>query len=255
LQASTSAGYTALSTTLNGAATAGSTTIVLSDASGVVVGRQYQLGGSEREFGETVLVVAVSSNTVTLAQPVLKNRANGTTFKSTRVTFAIGTGVTASPLTNCFLEYTYAYGSVTQDLVIVPFDVVRYNPVSFVDSQALRRLDPQLFKRVASGLYLQGVIDNTWDSLLDKIAAKVPPGAVVGTIDLTRAHCFLVFIELLTMGANNAETRELLAFLERKFAESFTETLGRLAIDSDQDGDAVTGEKGFVVSSIKVIRC
>jgi hypothetical protein len=57
------------------------------------------------------------------------------------------------------------------------------------------------------------------------------------------------------MGANNAETRELLAFLERKFAESFTETLGRLAIDSDMDGDAVTGEKGFVVSSIKVIRC
>lgn len=255
LQASTAAGYVALNTTLAAAAAAGARTLTVTSTVGFVAGRSYLLGGPEATGGEFVLVGrVVNGTTLTLVRALRSARAIGDTIASTRVTFPIAAGTSATCGRNLRIEWTWESGGVAQDPVVLPFDVTRYAPVTFCNTESVRTLDPLVSKRIADGTYMPALLDTSWTMLLRRVAAKVAPGGVAGTVDLTIPHGYLTLVLLLEPGAGDTETDAHIARLETRFTQELDAALAALAIDSDQDGDGKTGEAGWGRRTITLIR-
>lgn len=222
----------AVSTTLSGAASAAAQTLSLTSATGVTAGRRYLLAGTEDAGGEVVTVRSISGTTATLARPLSRAAASAATFQSARVTVSLSAIATVGRHHRITLAYDVA--TVAQPPWQVPFDVVRYVVRTGLTLEDVRALDPQFAKRLPAGTWLPGLIDRAWSMLLARVAAKVDPGAVIGGIDLTTAHGYLVrALALETAGPEHEGARALMAGrFEQEFAASLTTT----AVDNDQDG-------------------
>lgn len=221
-----------VSTTLSGAASAAAQTLSLASATGVTAGRRYLLAGTEEEGGEVVTVRSISGTTATLVRPLTRAAASGATFKSTRISVSVSAVGTVGRHHRIALAYDV--GAVAQPPWQVPFDVVRYVVRTGLTLEDVRALDPQFAKRLPAGTWLPGLIERAWAMLLARVAAKVDPGAVIGGIDLTTAHGYLVrALALETAGPENESTRALMA---ARFEQEFEASLTTTAVDNDQDG-------------------
>ena len=237
-----------VATTLSGSASAGATSVTVASATGITAGRRYLLAGGEDAGGETVTVRAVSSNTVTLVRPLRWAAASGASFVGHRITMALTSLSTADR--HYRAEVTWAVSTVAQPPFVVPFDVVRYWPRSGLTAEDLRDLDPLFSKRLPAGTWIPAVIDRAWDQILARVASKVAPGALVGALDLTVPHGYLVRALLLeTAGPDAAQERELLF---ARYGAELDSALAATAIDDDQDG-AVEPHEGWY-RSIPVLR-
>jgi len=229
-----------VATTLSGAASAGATSVTVTSATGIVAGRRYLLAGGEDAGGETVTVRAVSSTLVTLVRPLRWAAASGASFVGHRVTLSLS--AIASEARHYRAEIAWAVSAVTQPPFVVPFDVVRYWPRTGLTAEDLRDLDPLFNKRLPAGTWIPAVIDRAWDQLLARVASKVDPGALVGALDLTVPHGYLVRALLLeTAGPEAAQERELLF---ARYSTELDSALAAAAIDDDQDG-AVEPHEGW----------
>ena len=233
-QASTAASLDAVNTTLNGAAALGALTLVVTSATGIVVGRRYLVGASEALGGEWVTVSLVSGTTVTLARRLRRAQATGAAFASTRVSMTIPS--IATPARNYRARYAWPGADALPD-VDVPFDVTRYTPVTSLTTEDLRDLDPLVSKRIAEGTWLPAVIAEAWEQMLRHVAAKLDPGAVVGAVDLTTPHQYLVRALLAETGTGD-EAREYREAMATRYAQERDAALGSLAVDKEQDGTA-----------------
>lgn len=229
LQAAATIAREATDTTLASPATAGTRTLVATSAADVQVGRRYQLGGTEDAGGEDVLVRAKATNTLTLARPIRTDRAAGVTLRSTRVDVTVSTASTATCQRHLVAEVTYTVTSA-RPLWVEDFDVTRYAPQTALTLEALRAIDPIVAKRLPEGTWWPELRDLTWDRLLRRVAGKVAPGALVGTVDLTDAHGYLVLADLATGDPDRGPA------LEARFRQELDATLASSAIDSEQAG-------------------
>lgn len=251
IQASTAAGFTPLATTLSAPAPAGSRTMTLVSTTGVVAGRLYQVGGPEATGGEFVLVTKVTgATTLAIARPLRAARASGDAFASTLVTFPIAAATAAVAARNHRVEWDWASGGEDQDPLALPFDVTRYSPVTYASTETVRRRDALASKRIPEGTWMPDVLADAWTMLLRRVAAKVPPGGIVGTVDLTIPHEYLTLVLLLEPGAGTTEADAQLARLETRFSQELDAAMATLATDENQDGDAQTGEPGWGTKSI-----
>jgi hypothetical protein len=78
--------------------------------------------------------------------------------------------------------------------------------------------------------------------ILDRVAAKVPPGAVVSSSTLSRAHKYLIRT-LLTETAGEA-WESYRAKMAGRFQQEMDAALGASGVDTDQDG-AVEENEGY----------
>lgn len=231
-----------VNTTLSGAASAGATTLALTSATGVTVGRRYLVGGAESVGGETVTVTALSGTTATLARKLRRAQASGATFAGTRMTVALTSACTTTVQEGCRVEWT---DPDTADVLVFDFDVVRWTPRTHLTIASLHTLDPLLSKRIPEGLWLPDLLDEAWDRLTDDLAAKGRvPGGVAGVINLTRAHGYLVRALIAEAGGRSAEEIAYLDDMRLRYQQDRDATLARLGYDAD--GDAGT-EKGASV--------
>jgi hypothetical protein len=242
VQTSASVTLGTCNTTLSGAASAGTLTLTVTAATGIVVGRDYLVGGSEETGGEFVTVRALSGTTVTLVRPLRYARASGVAFVSTRVDMAIGASAVTSLGRHYRCEITWAVSSASQPTTFVPFDVTRYSPLSTLKSVDVLDLDPLLTKRLPAGTWLPGVIEQAWDMILRRLAQSKPPGALIGAIDLTTAHGYLTRKLLAETGGTDAA--DYADRMMAAFQAEFETTLASCAIDDDQDG-AVEKHEGW----------
>lgn len=255
LQVSEAAGHVVTATTLTAPAPAGSRTLTVASTTGFVAGREYLVGGSTDTGGEFVRVSKVTSaTTLALAMALRTARSSGDALASTRVTFAIGAGATAVCGRNFRIEWEWASGGESQDPITIPFDVTRYSPVSSASVETVRTLDALVGKRIPDGTWMPAVLATAWDMLLRRVAAKIPPGGVAGTIDLTIPHGYLTLVLLLEPGAGDPDIAAHLARLETRFGQELDAAMGALATDHDQDGDAKSGEPGWGTRSIAFVR-
>jgi hypothetical protein len=248
--ASTSATVDNVDTTLNGAASAGASSVVVTSAGGITAGRKFLLGGSETTGGERVTVKSVSGTTVTLARPLRMAKSNGARFTSTRVECAVTAAAVPSYGRHYRVTIAWSVSSVPQSPVEVPFDVVRYLPLTHLSLDDVTDLDPLLLKRLPAGLWPPALIERAFDQLCRRIAAKKEPGALIGAIDLTIPHGYL-FRALLaeTAGSDFDEYRKLMV---ARYAETLDEVLASAAFDDDADGEPESHEQWF--RSVDVIR-
>ncbi len=257
LQSSASVTLATTNTSVSGTLAAGATGCVVLAATGITRGSEYILGNtsttaaSEDEGGEMVMVKTISSTTVTFVRPTRNAYTTGPLFQSRKVSCSItGTNI-ASVGRHHRLEISYNVGSVAQPPVIVPFDVVRYNPVSSLDLEDLSDLDPILRKRLPAGFYWPSLRDRAWDMLMRRVAAKVDPGAIVGALDLTTPHLYLARMLLAETGGEAWEPyRERMA---ERFTEEFEAALGTMAVDNDQDG-VIEQHEGASMDTIELRR-
>lgn len=236
VQGATAAALDAVDTTLAASAAVGAQQLTLTSAVGITIGRRYLLSGREDAGGETVTVCAINGAVVRLVRRLLSARAVGATFQSTRVRFAInalqGYG------RNHRVEYSWPAGDA-QPTHIVPFDLLRYAPVSSLTIEDLRDADPLIAKRMADGLWLPGVMAQAWDTLLRHIAAKIDPGAIAGVRDLTSAHGYLT--RSLVAETGGPDVADYLSQMRTRYREERDAALAAGAYDVAQTGAARTG--------------
>lgn len=234
VQASASVTLGTSNTTLSGAASAGATSVSVTSASGITAGRKYLVGGREDEGGERVTVRSVSATTVTLARALRAAKASGAAFQSTRVEMAVASTTPSAVGRHWRAEVTWAVSSASQPTHVVAFDVVRFQPVSTLDGDAIADLDPTLAKRLPAGTWLPGVLDQCWDMVLRRVAQQKNPGSLVGTLELTTAHAYLVRATLAETGGEDwAAYRD---DMRQRFKDELDAALGAAAIDDDGDG-------------------
>lgn len=232
----------AVNTTLNGAVSAGATSVVVTSATGITAGRRYLIGGAVETGGEWVTVKSVSGTTVTLVRDVITAKASGAAFQSTRVECAVSATGSAAIGRHHRCELTYLVSTAARDIATQTFDVTRYSLTSFTTIESMRDLDPLIAKRLPAGIWLPTFLDRAWDMITARIATQKDPGALVGAIDLTVPHTYMCRVLLAELaGDDYAKTREMLA---KRFLEEFDATLGAHAFDDDQDG-AIESNEGF----------
>lgn len=249
--AATSVTLGTTNTTLSGASAAGATTVSVTSASGVVVGRRYLVGGSEDVGGERVTVKSISGTTLTLARPLLRAKASGATFQSTRVECALTAASVATIGRHYRVEITWAVSTVSQPTFVVPLDVVRYQAISTVTSyEDVADFDPISGKRLPAGTWFPATRERTWDILLRRVAGRVDPGALVGCLDLTTPHIYLTRAILAETGGDEWERYR--ALMAQRFTEEFEAAITTKPVDNDQDGAVESHEGAF--SSIALFR-
>lgn len=254
LQASANATLDTVNTTLSAAPSAGAGTVSVTLATGITMGRRYLIGTSEAAGGEIITVKSLASTTVTLARPLRRAHANGAAFAGTRVTLAVGAAACPTCQRHCRAELAWKVSTAAQDPLVLPFDVVRYAPVSYLCAEDLRDLDPVLAKRMAEGVWLPATIDRAWDMLLTRVAARsVHPGGLVGVIDLTAPHGYLTRALLAETSTQGAEREDL----EKRFAQELDAVLAAGVYDADQDG-STTGDEDIAARwrrGGRMVRC
>lgn len=251
LQTATAPTLDAVNTTLTAGVAAGASVLPVTDATGITAGRRFLLGGAESVGGEMVTVRSVASLNVTLMRPLRAAQATGATLQGTRLTFAIGAAGCPAPGRNYRIEWTPASGD--EDLALVlPYDVTRYAPVTYLTLEDLRDLDPILSKRLSAGTWLPAVVDRAWTVLLGHVSQKIDPGGVAGTVDLTLAHGYLTRALLAETAGKDDETVAYLEDMRTRYAQERDNALGALAYDASQTGVAKNGT-GWARRSIRLV--
>lgn len=251
-QSSASASLDSVNTTLTGSAVAGASTLNLTDGTGVTVGRRYLLGGAEATGGEMVTVKAYAANVATLARPLRAAQATGATFQGTRLTFSVGASAVTVPYRNMRIEWTPA--AADSDLALaLPFDALRWAPVTYLTIEDLRDLDPLLAKRLSAGTWLPAVVARAWDVLLGHIAQKIDPGGVTGMVDLTIAHGYLVRALLAETVGKDDEATAYLTDMRARYTQERDNALGALAYDAGQTGNA-SARVGWTARNVRMVR-
>lgn len=196
---------------------------------------------------------AITGTTITLARPLRLAQASSATFQGTRLSFAIGAGAIAAVGRNLRVEWTPAAGD--EDLALaLPFDVTRYAPVTYLTTEDLRDLDPLLAKRLAAGTWLPAVVERAWQVLLGHVSQKIDPGGVVGTVDLTLAHGYLVRALLAETAGKDDEAVKYLDDMRERYVQERDNALGACAYDAAQTGNAKNGAGGWARRSIPLVR-
>lgn len=240
-----------VNTTLSSAASAGATSLTVTSASGITVGRRYLVGGAEESGGEWVTVASIASTTITLARPLVRAQASGAAYQGTRVSCAVTAAMASAVYRGCRCEITYTVSAAARPVVSVEFDVTRYRLTSGLTLDHVRDLDPTIVKRAATGTVWPRVIASAWERIVDRIGLQKDPGGLVGAIDLTQPHALAVRLLIAEQSLDPegiARATELRARLDAELAVH----LAARAFDDDQDG-AIESHEGFV-RTINLIR-
>lgn len=228
-----------VNTTITADVAAGRATLAVTSATGITRGRRYLLDGAEDGGGEQVTVVGIAPTTLTLARVLRRAHASAATFASTRLSFPITAASTATVGRNLRVEWT---DPDTSDVVAVPFDVVRWSPLTTLTSEGLRGADPLFTKRIPADLWLPDTITAAWDKITDALATKGRvPGGFAGTIDLTRAHSYLCRALLAEGFTRDAEGAAYIDDMRGRYRQELEETLAGIAYDEGGSGAAKTG--------------
>ncbi len=238
--AATAVAMDSVDTTLAGAATAGAVTVSVTLATGIVVGRKYLLAGAESAGGERVTVKAINGTTITLVRPLRIAKAILATFQSTRLSCAITAAAVATIARHYRIEVTYLVSTVAQPAAVFPFDVVRVVPTTTLATDDIADLDPIFAKRIAAGVWMPALIERTWEMVCRRLAARVDPGAILGSRDFTTPHSYLTReVVLEGAGADYEPMRQLMA---KRFLEEFDAACAETPVDNNQDAVVAPNE-------------
>ncbi len=251
VQTSSAVTLDTVNTTLSGAASAGAVTVSVASATGITRGRKYLLTGNENAGGERVTVKSVSGTTVTLVRPTRIAHLTAATFQSTRMTCAIAAASVGSIARHYRLEITYAVATATAPVAVFPFDVVRIAPTSTLTADDIADLDPIFAKRIAAGVWVPSLIERAWEMLCRRVAAKVSPGALLGSRDFTTPHSYLV--QALVLEGAGDDYEKMRDLKGARFQQEFDAACAETPVDNDQDG-AVESNEGIKPRTIQLQR-
>lgn len=222
----------------------------LDSTTGVVSGRRYFLDGPENTGGESVTVKSVSGSTVTLYRPLERSHTSGSQFFGTLLQTTISGSQLGTVGKHYRAEAHWYLNDVEQAPMVVDFHCVRFSPESYLTLEDIRDLDPTLLQKWPKGMVFDKIRAKTKEMMLNRVASTVDPGSIVGIVDLTVAHSFLVRSEIaLTAGPDWNDYRDKMV---QRYQEEFEAALQANAIDSNQDGQIGVNE--YFRKTIRLVR-
>lgn len=241
------------SSTVNAAATFGATTLNIGSTTSFKVGHRYLVGNTDPDdyTAEHITIKSKTTNTIRLMRPLLWDHASGDPLVSTQVQVDLTPAQTSQIGVGHRVEIAYSVSGSAQPLHIESFTVARYLPISHLNIETLRDLDPTLSKKIPSGLSWVDFRDSTWEMVLNRVALNYSPGALVGTVNLTQPHAFFCRMSLAELaGPDYMDYRNMMA---QRFDEELKAALGSAVMDNDQDG-STTGKNDKYVQQMRLIR-
>lgn len=241
------------SSTVNAAANIGALSLNVGSTTNFKVGHRYIVGNSDPDeyTAEHITVKSKTSNTITLLRPLMFDHASGDTIASSQVNITVSAAQASELGMGHRVELSYQVSGSAQPVVVDTFSVTRYLPISHLNIETLRDLDPTLTKKIPSGTSFNDLMEQTWNMVLNRVAINYSPGSLVGTINLTVPHAFLVRMTLAEIaGPDFLEYRNLMA---QRFQEELNFALGSCVFDADQDG-STNGRNDKYVRQMVIVR-
>lgn len=239
---SASATYTSssVSTVLQSSVSGGVTFLPLDTTASIQSGKRYLLDGREDFGGEFVTIKNLTVSGANLYRPTINSHASGSSFEGTLVKVLLSGSSTETVGNNFYCKVAYEVNSEPQAEIHKSFNVTRFVPVTNLSIEDLRDFDPQLGKKGLSGLHIKNLIDNAWEMILARIGARGNMGGLIGSVDLTNPHNYLVRRLILE---NDPERKEQADAFSQRFNEEFEASMGVAAHDADGDGSINPNER------------
>lgn len=241
------------SSSVNAAATAGATTLNIGSTTNFKVGHRYIVGNTDPDdySAEHLTIKSKTTNTIRLMRPLLWDHAANDPIVSSQINLDITPAQTSEIGKGHRVEISYRVSGSVQPVHVESFTVSRYTPISHINIETLRDLDPTLSKKIPSGLSWEDFKTQSWEMLLNRIELNYSAGSLVGTVNLTQPHAYMIRMLLAELaGVDYIEYRNLMA---QRFDEELKYALGACVFDADQDG-STTGKNDKYVQKLRIIR-
>ena len=230
---------------------AGSSLIVLNSTSSIQKGKRYLFGGPEELQGEFVTVkrLGPADNAVTLMRPTINFHEVSSSFESTDVRVLVSGSSTNQVSTNNYCKLAFEYQAEAQPEFHKSFSVTRFIPVTNLSIEDLRDFDAQMGKKGLAGTNFSRLQEKAWEMILARVGARGNMGGIVGTVDLTTPHSYLVRRLILE---NDPANKEQADAMSQRFNEEFEAVFTVAAHDKDGDGAINPNER--LRTTIRIIR-
>lgn len=251
LAASLPVSLDSVNTTLSGSINANSKTFSVVSGSGITRNGVYLLDGPETGGGEAVKVRTISGSNITLVAPTTFAHAASSSFYSTRITISLTGSLFTKATSNNRIRVDYKTSGAPQTAEYISFDAVAYVPVSKLTLADIKVLAPNVNTALPASVDWSGIKETAWNMLLTRIKANAHPGGVVGVLELTTAHGYLVR-SLLAQEAGDSFDQYRIT-MHDKAMEELNVVLSVASVDINQDGRIAANERYGI--STRLIRC
>jgi hypothetical protein len=233
--------------TLSGAAAAGDTDLDITDATDMVVGRRYRLGGTG-ETAEAFTVRELTSVSAVLVAPLVYAHAAGAAVQGTRAWYDTTAGDAGSLFWDGYAVFQPVDGSREQTESV---DCVRRPiPVMLIDETDVRSVFPKDTNALSEEFdYHQGLLEARNEYLID-LGGKNRANTILG-VDYHRRSCALKFW-LLRRYEFGDEWQGIFDKMQVEYDRRNEKVISTAPVDADQDG-ATNGpdDRGFTVISLE----
>ena len=220
------------STTLDGAAAAGATTVPVAATTSINVGDRLWLINTAGQSEEVVVASVTAGASFTTRNKLKYTYASGDTVASRKVSVAITAEQATTVLKNCQARWAYESGSQAYAEQST-FHISYFSPTCGVTEATILRYDPRVVNYIDASQDLQDIIDEVfYDVVLGRVALLMTPGSLISGSVLDNATKYKVLAELYAMNRKYEDFD--------KFTELFNAEMEQVFsgdnFDPDQDG-------------------
>lgn len=225
------------SSSLSIAAAAGVNTLTVVSSTGFKVGDMLYVTNTDRtiESSEAVSIKSISGNVLTLQRPLTTPQASGNIVGKSRIKITITASQAENIGKNYVIKINYSVLGDEQPTIFHSFTVSKYLPVSNLTLLDLSSLDSTVYKKFPSTFDFQKTKDLTWGMLLQRLAANYDPGGLVGTVNFTVAHAYLILMVIYETAGSDYEQQRIV--MAERFEKEFTSACASAAYDEKQVGN------------------
>ena len=224
-----SATITSISTTLNGAVSAGATTFVVTNASNITSGTELWI----RTPDEKTRCKTVSGTTVTPYAPLLQAHATGVTCESTRLTYSVA----AADNDTLFFDGRVQWVLDGEIAHYQSIECTKYPLARLCQTTDLYDLDPCFSRILEIEADHESQLDIAHNDILARIGAKARVRVYPGSTEFVRATAFMFAANHFGAIATDSAERMYERYMERAEAE-ISRVTALVPRDEDQDGVA-----------------
>lgn len=226
---------------------AGDTEFTVNSLSGLRLDNQYVLKNSTYENLFAVKKIDPSTKVVESFRPLQQDFASGSTIMSPTIQFTFPDSLEYLLGYRLELEYLDFFGE--RKFETLAFNAVPYSLKSDLTLEILAGLDGLVEQKITSETNFTAMKEATWDSIVARVHTNKQLGTLVGTINLTTPHAYLVLVQLAQgAGPDYLEYRNMLA---RRFEEELTLVLTSIQTFGNSTGQ--TKQKDWF-RTVQVIR-
>lgn len=204
-----------LSIGLTANAYAGDNEFTIDSISGLKLDTQYVIKNSTYENLFAIKKIDPSTKTIQSFRPLQQDFASGSAVVSPTLLFSFPDSLDYQLGYRLELEYLDFYGD--RKFETLAFNAVPYSLKSDLTLEILAAHDGLVEQKIASETNFSAMKEATWDSIVARVHTNKDLGTLVGTINLTTPHAYLMLVQLAQgAGPEFLEYRNMLA---RRFEE------------------------------------